>query len=106
VGGPLPSVPSTGTPVRGPLTSTLVTLNDQARLRNDRSMTHSTERTTRPAGEGRDELDDSWFDLPVITEAPRQTTMRPPRDPEAELDDSWFDRPGRGIRRSDVLDRA
>lgn len=45
-----------------------------------------------------DDLDDSWFDLPVIEPAVRKT-----REPEAELDDSWFDRPGGGLRRSDVI---
>jgi hypothetical protein len=44
-----------------------------------------------------EDLDDSWFDLPVITPAPKKQ-----RAPEDELDDSWFDRPGRGIRRKDV----
>jgi hypothetical protein len=58
----------------------------------------TTNRSPGPSGEGRDELDDSWFDLPVIVEAPKK-----PRAPEDELDDSWFDRPGGGIRRSDVL---
>ena len=70
-------------------------------------MTHSARRSTRPSGEGRDELDDSWFDLPIVTEIPvKASPSRPvPRGPEADLDDSWFDRPGHGIRRSDVLGR-
>ncbi len=59
----------------------------------------TTKGAPRPEGNGRDELDDSWFDLPILTTPP------PPRAPEDELDDSWFDRPGGGIKRSDVLDR-
>ena len=61
-----------------------------------------------------DELDDSWFDLPVVVRPvdvatvdvarePAPVERARPRTPEDELDDSWFDRPGRGIRRSDVL---
>ncbi len=67
-------------------------------------MTNATLRSARPSGEGRDELEDSWFDLPIVTETRSKTV--PPRDPEAALDESWFDRPGGGIRRSDVLSRA
>ncbi len=62
---------------------------------------NTPKRSPRPDGDGRDELDDSWFDLPVITELPTKKV----RAPEADLDDSWFDRPGGGIRRSDVLGR-
>jgi hypothetical protein len=56
--------------------------------------------TSQPPRRHSEDLDDSWFDLPVITPAPK-----PPRAPEDDLNDSWFDRPGRNIRRSDVLDR-
>jgi hypothetical protein len=68
-------------------------------------MTNLNERSSRPSGEVRDELDDSWFDLPIIAEAaPAAITVKPARrEAEAELDESWFDRPGHGIRRSDVL---
>lgn len=62
----------------------------------------TTKVSSRPLGEGRDELDDSWFDLPVIVDEP---TPKKARTPEDELDESWFDRPGRGLRRSDVLGR-
>ena len=59
----------------------------------------TTKRSPRPDGDGREELDDSWFDLPVIDiDAPKRV-----RKPEDALDDSWFDRPGGGIRRTDVL---
>lgn len=60
----------------------------------------TTKASPQARGEGRDELDDSWFDLPVITSEPKKA-----RQPEDELDDSWFDRPGGGIRRSDVIGR-
>jgi hypothetical protein len=62
----------------------------------------TTNGSPRPHGEGRDELDDSWFDLPVIEDAPPEKKVRAPED---ELDDSWFDRPGGGLRRIDVLGR-
>lgn len=61
----------------------------------------TTNKTARPGAEGADALDDSWFDLPVLVDAPAKKT----RAPEDALDDSWFDRPGKGIRRSDVLGR-
>jgi hypothetical protein len=79
-------------------------LNARARGRNESCMTHASERSSRPSGDGRDELDDSWFDLPVILDAPASPPAKA-REPESELDDSWFDRPGGGIRRSDVLGR-
>lgn len=65
-------------------------------------------KTTRraPGVAERDELDDSWFDLPALVpaeEVPMEAAPARPRQPEDELDDSWFDRPGRGIRRADVL---
>lgn len=59
------------------------------------------ERKASPAVE-RDALDDSWFDLPVISTLPKKERHDPEND---ALDDSWFDRPGRGLRRSDVLGR-
>jgi hypothetical protein len=62
----------------------------------------SPQRSPHPEGNGRDELDDSWFDLPVIDIDPPKKSTRAPED---ALDDSWFDRPGGGIRRSDVLGR-
>lgn len=67
-------------------------------------MANASERS-RPSGEGRDELDDSWFDLPVITDAHVTPSAPRAREPESELDDSWFDRPGHAIRRSDVIGR-
>ena len=71
-------------------------------------MTHASERSSRPSGQDRDELDDSWFDLPILTDAtPAKvvvTASKPAqREADAELDESWFDRPGHGLRRSDVL---
>lgn len=60
----------------------------------------TTKVRSQPTGEGREDLDDSWFDLPVITTEPKKA-----RQPEDALDDSWFDRPGGGIRRSDVIGR-
>lgn len=59
-----------------------------------------TNDSSDPERSKQDELNDSWFDLPILTTVPKK-----PRAPEAELDDSWFDRPGGGIKRSDVLDR-
>ncbi len=68
-------------------------------------MENARGRAYRPLTDGRDELDDSWFDLPVVTDVRARPSSPPRRDPEAELDDSWFDRPGQGLRRSDVIGR-
>jgi hypothetical protein len=70
--------------------------------RNDPRMTTQNASPRPDGGVERDELDDSWFDLPVLVEVPTPKKVRAPED---ELDDSWFDRPGHGIRRSDVLGR-
>ncbi len=56
--------------------------------------------TTKRAAPEKDDLEDSWFDLPVILDKPKKV-----RAPEDDLDDSWFDRPGGGIKRSDVIGR-
>lgn len=58
-----------------------------------------------PSATEKDELDDSWFDLPALVPTGPDTAPHRARQPEDALDDSWFDRPGRGIRRSDVLGR-
>ena len=68
-------------------------MNGCAVHRNGWRMTNEHERPVP-----HDDLDDSWFDLPVLEPAPRKA-----REPEAELDESWFDRPGKGLRRSDVI---
>jgi hypothetical protein len=62
----------------------------------------TTHRSPRPESSSPDQLDDSWFDLPVLDIGPPKKVTRAPED---DLDDSWFDRPGGGIRRSDVLGR-
>lgn len=59
-----------------------------------------TTKSTAPRPGGRDELDDSWSDLPIVGVTPPKKKAPAPED---ELNDSWFDRAG-GVKRSDVID--